>query len=263
MVSTLFGWEPVPRTAGLSLPPITKSGPKITSKEATESALENNNKNLLIFIHGWRGSDKTWEKFHELAEKDPSIQADKLVINYPHYMWKRQLDISELSEWVEETLNTQRVYRRYEKIAIIAHSIGGLIARRIAVLATLTRGDPKPMGLLVEIGTPHEGADLAGLANNIGLRGELTTDIEMDSKFLKLLAKDWSRLGERPGIRPTSQCFYSPQDRVVNPSSAKAGCDADRPYTEGGHRAIVRPDDWADYRYEFPMFRVKIYFESL
>lgn len=261
-VKSLFGWEPVPRTAGLSLPPIIKGGEKVTPKEGEESVPEDNSR-LIIFVHGWRGSDQTWKKFHELAVNDPSLPSDHWIINYPHFMSRRQLDITGLSEWVEEALNTRQVYERYEKIAIIAHSMGGLIARRIAVFATLTRGHPKPIGLLVEIGTPHEGANLAGFSNKIGLRGELTTDMEKDSKFLKLLAKDWSRLGERPGIRPKSQCFYSPQDGVVNQSSAKAGCDTDRPYIEGGHRAIVRPIDRTDYRYEFPMHRVKSYFELL
>lgn len=252
----LFGFDPVSRSAFLSLPtPVAGIG-----ATTADSNGNRDKRNLLIFIHGWSGSDKTWKKFHELAKSDHDLDADLLTVNYPQFMLRRQLDVSGLSDWLDEKLHTNRLYESYDKIAIVAHSMGGLIARRISVLSSLTRGDPKPIGFLAEIGTPHQGADLAGIADKIGLGGELTEDMEKDSKFLTLLQKDWSRLGERPDTRPFSFCLYSPQDGVVEPSSARAGCDSDRPYTRGGHRAIVRPVDLADERYQFPIFRVKHYF---
>jgi predicted alpha/beta hydrolase family esterase len=224
------------RTTALALPPplCNKSG----------------NTQLLIFIHGWNGDpNDTWKKFPELACADPNLsEVDVVVVNYPTFVKRRNLTIDGLAKWVNEEINNIDENQKYKKIAIVAHSMGGLIGREMAIDRKL--GDQQSIGLLVEIGTPHAGADNARMASALGISKQLTEELMRNSTVLNLLTSQWFSFKQN---RPQTFCFTSPQDIIVSEQSAWAFCDDETEYPMWGHTEMVKPVDASDSRYVSPM----------
>jgi pimeloyl-ACP methyl ester carboxylesterase len=224
------------RTTALALPPplCSKSG----------------NTELLIFIHGWNGDPNgTWRKFPELACVDPKLSdVDVVVVNYPTFAKRRNLNIIGLAKWVNGEINNIDENQKYKKIAIIAHSMGGLIGRGMAIHRKLH--DQQSIGLLVEIGTPHAGANNARMASALGISKRLTEELMRDSIVLNDLTSQWFSFKKD---RPQTFCFTSPQDIVVSEQSALAFCDDGTDYPMWGHTEMVKPVDDSDARYVSPM----------
>ena len=110
-------------------------------------------------------------------------------------------------------------------------------------------GDQQSVGLLVEIGTPHAGANDAKLASALGISRELTEGIMRDSTDLNILTSQWFSYKNRPH----TFCFTSPQDVVVSEQSALAFCDDGTEYPMWGHTEMVKPQDASNPRYAFPI----------
>src|SRR6266849_129551 len=111
------------------------------------------NSHLLIFVHGWAGDPQgTWRRFPDLVCDDRNLQdSDVLVLNYPTFMQRRNLDVSELASWLNEELDASILRdARYARIAVVAHSMGGLISREI-VLDRRIAGQAATVGVLVEV----------------------------------------------------------------------------------------------------------------
>lgn len=207
------------------------------------------NTQLLIFIHGWSGDPGgTWKRFPDLACADPNLsKVDVVAINYPTFMSRRNLNIEGLAKWVNGEINRIDEKRKYKKIGILAHSMGGLIGRYIAIDRKL--GDQQSVGLLVEIGTPHAGANDAKLARALGISRELTEGLMRGSTDLNILTSQWFSYKNRPH----TFCFTSPQDVVVSEQSALAFCDDEMEYPTWGHTEMVKPQDASDPRYASPI----------
>jgi hypothetical protein len=212
------------------------------------------NSQLLIFIHGWNGDPAdTWKRFPELACADPTLAGvDVIVVNYPTFATRRNLHIPALARWVNEEINKIDDGQKYKKIAIVAHSMGGLIGREMTIYRKL--GDQQSIGLMVEIGTPHGGADDAKLANSLGISKDLTEEMMHDSTVLNTLTSQWFSFKKD---RPYTFCLTSPQDEVVLEQSAMAFCDNGLEYPMWGHTEMVKPLDLSDTRYDRPISKIR------
>jgi hypothetical protein len=108
------------------------------------------------------------------------------------------------------------------------------------------------LGLLIEMG---DAFNLANLASALGVSEPLTCEVSSGSPFLKYLSADWANIA----VKPENVCYYSPQDNVVNVTSAKADCTDFIGQPQWGHQALVKPDDAGDARYTLPMKNVEDY----
>ena len=234
-----FRSEPVPKAIELNFPP----------------RLRNNaaNSKLLLFIHGWSGDAVgTWQKFPSLVLADPKFSSyDITALSYPTYLLRRDLSLSEMASWINENLTTNGSYTRYKEISIIAHSMGGIVAREIIIHNRLMANNTT-FKTLVEIGTPHEGADLARIISTIGISENIAKDIAPNSQFLRDLRDHWNALA----MRPATYCISSPDDAVVSEQSAIAQCDRFLYYPQWGHIELIKPEDRNDTRYLSPMSRL-------
>lgn len=225
--------KPIPKTANLDTPGME---------------LDLRKPNLLIFVHGWRGdSDGTWQRFPDLIRKDHRFDDTHVVaIDYPTLVARRNLTIGETATYVAEKLEAGNV-GHYAKIAIIAHSIGGLVSRKLV----LQRRTPfKSLGVVVEVGTPHLGTErYAQLLSDLGIPGgDLTEEVKVGSSWLRELRNDWNAME----ARPVSQCFTSPNDGLVPQDSALFQCDKFHYLPGFDHTAMVKPESQGDDRYSGP-----------
>ena len=232
-----------------------------------------NSNRLIIFLHGWRGDDTTWRNFPDLVCADKRFKnADVHLLNYPTFLFARNLRISQLSRSFNNDLDAWDAFGRYDKIAMITHSMGGTIARKMAVLSGLERKRDVPIGLIVSVASPYLGADPHKIVKVLGLEPRLierwlqrlgfspglADELIPGSSFITSLADEWEAFIEHP----INHCLFSPQDKVVSEASAKNQCESTDMYRQGGHREIVKPRRHDDRRYELPMRRVAAYFDE-
>lgn len=242
VLSVLALIAPIPKSAGLDLG-------EVENVQATSSG------RLIMLIHGWRGdSMKTWRQFPELLRTDPSLSGYRLlVVDYPTFLVRRNLRVTEMARWLLESIRKDNPNEQYEEVVIIAHSMGGVLAREIVVQSRL-RGELIPVRTIVSIASPFEGTDRAKLASALGISKNLTRDLVPDSGFLVGLRQHWNEL--RP--RPYTYCITSPRDRTVKQESATSQCDESFKYPQWNHREMVKPSQRSDPRYSTPVRAIRV-----
>jgi hypothetical protein len=207
------------------------------------------NSNLVLFVHGWCGdSQDTWKEFPSLMKNDDKFKGwDILSIDYPTYIARRNLDIHQLVSWILDELRHKHDIGKYKTVAVIAHSMGGLITREIYLQSTLSDVTAK-IKVIVEVGTPHKGAKLADLASALGVKRAFIRDLEPGSSFLLGLETHWDCLAKPP----ITHGIGSPHDKIVSKDSASANCTKVHWYPMWGHKELVKPEDMDDDRYVIP-----------
>lgn len=198
-------------------------------------------KDSVIFIHGWRGDEDSFGKMPAyISERTECLTG---VYSYPTGIWEKSPSIDMIARnfdnWVRNNVSSQR-------IAIVAHSMGGLVARRFVSLQ-FERSDriDNLIRLFVFIASPHNGAVLANIGRHVPtFRKIQLNDLSTDSSFLFSLNADWnkwvlSKYSKESSIR----CIVGANDKVV-PINSAIGLDPNPiPILEAGHIDIVKPED--------------------
>lgn len=112
---------------------------------------------VLLLIHGWTGSAGTWKVFipYVLEQTSPSYSEIWL------FVYNSSLSISHNASQLKQFLMTQL---NGAEIDIVAHSMGGLVARSMIE----QYGGSIYINRLVTLGTPHKGSPLAALEYALG-----------------------------------------------------------------------------------------------
>jgi pimeloyl-ACP methyl ester carboxylesterase len=204
----------------------------------------------IVLLHGWTGdAQASWKPFSDFACADPRLQsADIYGLNYPSYIIARSLYVWDLSGWLYKSFFLPILDPRYDSIYIVAHSMGGVVARSVYINEMLNRGESK-IRSIISIGSPFEGAGrLPALAAALGISRELLGDLRPDSSFIRMLYSQWADLR----ARPYSYCITSPQDGIVERDSATSQCNCPFPYPQWGHTELEKPGTPTDERYLVP-----------
>lgn len=210
------------------------------------------NTQAMVFLHGWRGSQETWRVLAELAVDDPELRnVDIHVITYPTHLSTASLNVAELTAWI---VNQSADKFDGKRTVFIAHSLGGVIARKALLLDHLAREKPLASAIIT-IASPHGGADPARLGAALGISPLLLSDLAMNSTFIRALQQDWAAYIRSAAPKVLFYCLGSVADRVVSLTSAYSMCDptSPPPYPEWGHTDVVIPDNIHDPRYKTPI----------
>jgi len=231
--------RPIPQTAALEFPAPVRE--------------EKNNHHLIVFIHGWRGDPtESWKQFPKLVCNDTRLDGCNILsLSYPTYISRRSLTIPQLAQWLTEQMRQRGYYSKYDKIFIVAHSLGGLVGREI-VIENRLGGLPDTVQKIVEIATPHNGANIAGLAATLGMDRAYVREVEPSSRFLGDLRDKWNRLSPRPA----TFAITSVEDQIVTPSSAEEQCDRFQVFPQWGHTELAKPVSLQDDRYAFAIDQI-------
>lgn len=152
----------------------------------------------LIFVHGLGGS-----------------RGDFLLMS--RYLWlkgrersyriklKGGQSLEEMAASLARFIRQVKKATRHKKVEIVAHSLGGLVARA----ALVEHGLQRSVKTLITLGTPHHGTHPARYINSRTIR-----DLRPESRFIERLnRKRWPR-----GVRGVS--FWSRNDLFVLPSES-------------------------------------------
>ncbi|WP_026566615.1 PGAP1-like alpha/beta domain-containing protein [Bacillus sp. UNC41MFS5] len=236
---------------------------------------QENNKNVVLFIHGFQGNSDTWRHhngvyFPKLLLKEGVIAKnyDIAVIYYytklrdfykfrtfknltNRYLLRKDsltlkiFGIEELGDSLKTIIDLK--CNSYKNIIIIAHSMGGLVAKSY-ILDSLNQSEPK-VQLFISLAVPHEGTELATLGKLMFRKHAQLEDLKPISKSINRLRKNWIKIDK--GL-PRTVYLYGRDDAVVDPESA-VGTEKGEPYKRGfrtDHYLIAKPESTDNLVYE-------------
>ena len=192
----------------------------------------------VVFVHGWSGDRKSFGDFPFYLSN--SIDADIDVFQYPSFNFKGNANIYTLSRSLDVFIRNRF---KGGDIAIIAHSMGGLVARKFAVQQRDLRSSIEDKIKLIElIATPSRGSSLASVANHVPfLRSHQISDMDDFSSFVGELHSQWLSWVGRENNNCAVRAIYASEDGVVPASEAM---DLDReaiPILGKGHIDVIKP----------------------
>ncbi|MGF1650027.1 MAG: alpha/beta fold hydrolase, partial [Hyphomicrobiaceae bacterium] len=138
---------------------------------------------LIVFIHGLLGSgETTWGQFPALLRAHPELVADYDVMTFGYRSGILELQQVPTLEQVAQFLDleVETKLRNYSEIVLVAHSMGGLVARRYLAnaleRASRPGGAPCRVSRVLYFATPHRGSVLPTIADlSVRLVGQLAS----------------------------------------------------------------------------------------
>ena len=197
---------------------------------ASPSPLPDDGHRPVIFVHGLGGSPgnflpmRTYFRLH-----------GRRRTYAPAFAGGESLDqmAAQLARYLEEVVTVNGLPAD-TTVEVVAHSMGGLIARLAVDLA------PRRVSTLVTLGTPHSGSHLA----RYGYTAR-SLDLRPDSEVLARLGRQLPWLG--PPAGPRAVAFWSEADVIVLPAES-ARMDGARNVELPGsthYGYLIHPAAWA------------------
>lgn len=225
------------------------------------------NRTLILFIHGFTGGKKTWSEMGMQKIPDLLLMNLKIVNNFDlaHFdyftimstkierlkylfgcfpfgkkrKFKKNLPIDDITDILFSNLEVE--FDNYDKVIIIAHSMGGLIAK--ATILKLIREDKNKIELFLSLCVPHNGANLANFGKLI-LSNPNVHDLAPLSKIIDETTRGWidPKIVE---LLPKTLYFQGKNDPIV-PKESSVGYDLrtdNKVFSDDDHTSILSPDE--------------------
>lgn len=208
--------------------------------------------NLILFIHGFDGeSTETFGKLPDLLMVDPEMDGwDMKPFGYSRFIqpehgkhvWGGIKDIRRITDYLKTSVKYR--FEKYDRIAIIAHGLGGLIAQR--GLLDMPEERRKKVSHLILLACPNNGLSPEELRADWN-KGY--AEMSSDGDFISKLRNDWdSAFGE--GCPFDLKVAAAADDPFVSVDSAFSRFPEERCFTlDGNHFSIVKPENQEDTTY--------------
>lgn len=198
----------------------------------------------IVFVHGFgQSSQNTWGRFVDILGEEKKLAAwDVYLVGYNTNMmldvaglWSASPPIDRLARFLY-TVATGPPLDRYKSLAIVAHSMGGLVSQRAVVDYPDLR---RRVSHFVCYGSPSAGLKKASLATKWKRQ---IRDMAKDSSFVTDLRQRWkSEITDNPPFE--LRVVAGDSDELVPTwSSLEPFADRFRAIVPGDHLAIVGPD---------------------
>lgn len=233
-----------------------------------EFSLEGKNrKNLILFIHGLTGNNMTWVNqsglsFSDLLSSEREVKKKFDIAHFNYYSKlitsttgkvvggfvskiisgfsntvKLNLDIKNISDLLYTELDVQ--CGKYDNIIIIAHSLGGLVAKSV-ILDILKKGKPLRIKQFISLAVPHDGSNLALIGKTLSGNVQLE-NLSPLGETVKRLNNEWI-LMDSDKLPKTLYC-QGKYDLIV-PNTSSVGYQSTQQevlYFEEDHSGIAKP----------------------
>jgi hypothetical protein len=207
----------------------------------------NGNDVALVFLHGFGGDPAgTWGHFPDLLKAEPRLADwDLFSLGYTTRLvpdisgiWSANAPLDRLALLFHSTAD-QGLLRSYKSIAIVAHSMGGLIAQRALV-------DHEDLALKTShvflFGTPSAGLEKA---TGLSFFKRQVRDMAEGSPFVTDLRQRWNAAFGTPQFRfwtvAGDQDEFVPSSSSLDPFPLPVRC-----VVPGDHISIVKPSASTD-----------------
>jgi hypothetical protein len=201
------------------------------------------NPTAIVFVHGFSGKpETTWGDFLKYVAQEPGLAKwDIYSLGYdsrlaPDFkgLWAADPSIEKLAIFFHTRLTFDPL-KRYRALALVAHSMGGLVVQRALVDYEVIRDRTSHVFLF---GTPSAGLTKAG---RFGFLKKSIKQMAQGGEFITTLRADWSRLfaNGRPFAFWTvagARDEFVPSESSLDPFALE-----DRLVVIGDHLRIVKP----------------------
>jgi hypothetical protein len=232
-----------------------------------EFVQNNKRENVILFIHGFTGGKETWKNVEYGYFFDQLLAVDGIAANFDVATFeyftkltsifadvdtvvgrlkslfkniqpkaKKNISVEEISELLKTRIRFDLA--PYRNVIIVAHSMGGLVAKS-CVLKDLQQGLTSKVKMILSFAVPHLGADLATYGKLLSNNKQLN-DLAPLSELCPAMNDEWVKYS----IKPVIKYFYGTYDGIVNKNSA-VGTDnivQDIIACDDDHLSIVKPN---------------------
>ncbi|MEH6535471.1 MAG: caspase family protein [Psychroserpens sp.] len=213
----------------------------VTSFRKTEGAT-----NLLLFIHGFSGeASDTYGKIPEMLCENSKMDGwDMLPLGYSQYVkpelgkdiWAAVEDVNKIADYLVTSFKYK--FEKYNRIAIVGHSLGGLVAQR--ALIEIPEKLRSKLSHVLLFGTPSAGIDselLTRLWNN------KYAEMSSDGPFIKKLREDWNTTFKDPYPFKLKVVGATNDEFVSNKSCYSSFKEEHHVTISGSHLTMIKPND--------------------
>ncbi len=209
---------------------------------------DSTNNNVILFVHGFSGeAETTFGNIPDYLKTDANINGWNMYsVGYSSDampslgigIWAAIPDITKVANFLDTEIKNH--FRQYNQIAIVAHSMGGLVTQQ--AILQLEPNHRNRISHVMLFGTPSKGLVKAKLARwwNRQLR-----DMSWNGKFITELRSSWVKTF--PNNYPfTFKVVAGTDDEFVPVESSQEPFNYDRRYCEvvsGNHLTIVKPEN--------------------
>ena len=209
--------------------------------------------NLLLFIHGFSGeAGDTFGKIPDMLLGETRMDGwDMKPFGYSQFVdpelgkdiWAGVKDVDRIAQYLCTSVRYK--FEKYDRIAIVAHSLGGLIAQR-AILDFKEEYRQK-ISHLILLGTPSNGIESEKLKK---LWNNKYKEMSSEGAFIRGLRKEWDDLYH--GTYPfTLRVAGSVDDEFVTLDSCFSPFKEELRITvDGRHLGMVKPKNEEDDCYQ-------------
>jgi pimeloyl-ACP methyl ester carboxylesterase len=220
----------------------------VKSPELINHRITQKNQVAMLFVHGFSGDPtKTWGNFPTLLMREKRMNGwDVFSLGYHTGLsldivgiWRADPGLASLAELLV-SLATFEPLKRYASLAIIAHSMGGLVVQRVILDDSALRSR---VGYVLLFGTPSAGLKKASFFK---FWKPQFGDMADNSGFIKDLRARWT---QHIVDHPTFKLYATAgdEDQFVPPDSSIFPFTADqRRVVRSDHLSIVKPADASD-----------------
>lgn len=209
-------------------------------------------KSVVIFVHGFKGNIDTWtnksinKDFPSLLKENQEINDNfdfayfnyytKLCNNtsvsivkklFKHTKKKKNVDIYKIANELKSAIRFK--CKEYENIVIVAHSMGGLVAKAL-LLDDNNEEQLSKIKLFLSLAVPHSGSDWARLGKVVSKHNPQLINLEPLGDTVTELSHKWIEKEH-----PETVYFVGNYDDIVCENSAIA--------FQTGYKDIVHTDD--------------------
>lgn len=208
---------------------------------------------FVYFVHGLGGEAReTWGNFPSLIQSDPVFSdTDIGFFGFPTSLFRLPFSrkypkIQTLAQALKTEIDLS--VDEGQELYLVAHSLGGLIARQYLV-DEFEAGHPLRVTKLLLYAVPNGGAGLASVGDFVSWRHNQLKQLCKDSDFLRSLNENWHR-NEIDRIVDV-RYVVAALDRVVEQREAQSywGNDKVDVIANKGHIDVVKPTTDADISY--------------
>jgi pimeloyl-ACP methyl ester carboxylesterase len=223
---------------------------KVASKELKEVVTsyrqDKKSNNLLLFIHGFSGeAADTFGIIPKLLMKDKRMDGwDMKPLGYSQHVnpefgkdiWGGTKDINKISQYLVKSFKYK--FDKYDRIAIAAHSLGGLIAQK--AILNLEENLRNKISHLILLGSPNNGIAPSILTNTFNNKYQ---QLSSEGDYIKSMRLLWNTTFKN-GYPFTLKVAAATNDEYVSNDSNYGPFDDKYCETvEGNHLSMVKPED--------------------
>lgn len=239
-------------TNNISTPVEISSSIQSKVASADESWERDEGNNLLLFVHGFSGESKdTFGTIPKLLQTDSNFDGWAMKpLGYTHFVkpelgkdiWAAVLDIDKIANYLKTSINFK--FKDYDRIAIVAHSLGGLVAQKVVL--SLDTENRNRISHLIMFGTPSNGISSKLLTKQWNTK---YSEMSSEGDFIKSLRHEWKQTFNHK-YPFKLKVVASTDDEYVSLESCHGPFEKEyHEFVNGKHLMMVKPRDEKDDTY--------------